>query len=740
MGKILCITEKPSVAKNIAAALPDTFHQKKGYLEGSTYMISWCVGHLVEPARPDQYREEWAKWNLETLPLIPDKWSYVIKEDTKDQYEILQTLMADQDVTELVCATDAGREGELIFRLVYEMAGCRKPVKRLWISSMEEQAIRDGFKNMKPASDCQHLYESALCRQRADWLVGINGTRLYTVLYGGRTLKVGRVQTPTLAMLIAREQEIRQFRKKPYYQVQLSVETGELKGLQALTDKLESREKAEAIAAACQGRQALVTAAEKTEKTVKPPELFDLTTLQREANRLLGYTAKQTLEYTQSLYEKKLATYPRTDSRYLSEDMADTASAVIHAISRTRFLSPLAEAGIPPENVEISRLLNSKKVTDHHAVIPTVQIAKTDLSALPEGERRILGLLAARLLSAAGEKHRYESVRADLTCSGYCFTAKGKTILSEGWKAYEMQYRELFGLNKGKQKDTDLSDDLEAAETEGDVFTAETALPAVKVGQTAAPLTMAVTEHMTTPPKRYTENSLLAAMEKAGSQEMRDDVERKGLGTPATRADIIEKLVNDGYIRREKKQMVPTETGIQLIRILPEALTSPQLTADWENTLAEIASGTADPDTFLHGIEQMVKDLTASHPEISEEEKKPFAPQQDSLGNCPNCGKPVIKGKYGIYCTGKCGMSFQRILGTSLTEEQIRKLLSGSRLLLKGLRAKSGSIYDAYVKVEGAEPYAYTNKEGKEINGYQYKIKMEFPEKGKKKETKSKKK
>ena len=546
----LVIAEKPSVAKSIADVL-GALDRQDGYFEGGGYLVSWCVGHLIELAEPESYGDQWKKWTFESLPVNPEHWQYEIKEDTKEQYDVLYGLLHDSRVDEVVCATDAGREGELIFRLVYEQAGCSKPMKRLWISSMEESAIREGFENLKPGSDYEHLYHSALCRQEADWLVGINGTRLFTVLYGGKVLKVGRVQTPTLAMLVERESKIMNFKKKQYFMAHILCG-----GVDAATERIDSKTEAEQIAGACRNGQALVTSVVKEEKTVASPKLYDLTTLQRDANRLFGFTAKQTLEYTQSLYEKKLVTYPRTDSQYLSDDMEQTAGNVIKAI----FSSILFEENMM-FNPDIKRVLNSKKVTDHHAIIPTMEIAKADLAALPETERKILSLVANRLLCATGEKHLYETVKAELTCGGYTFATSGKSVLKNGWKDFEDTFKRSFKTMEDKEQE-------------------DKKLPELSKGQTFNGVQTKISEHYTTPPKHFTEDSLLSAMERAGSEDMGDDVERKGLGTPATRADIIEKLVKDGFVKREKKQMIPTENGIKLITVLPDVVKSPKLTAD----------------------------------------------------------------------------------------------------------------------------------------------------------------
>ena len=698
----LVIAEKPSVAQSIAAVLGAT-QRKDGYLEGNEYLVSWCVGHLVELAQPESYEEAWKKWSYESLPIIPQEWQHEVKSDTKAQYQILKKLMHDDRVDAVVCATDAGREGELIFRLTYNMAGCRKPMKRLWISSMEESAIRDGFHNLRPGSDYDNLYHSALCRQEADWLVGINGTRLFTVLYGGKALKVGRVQTPTLAMLVDRESKIMNFKKEAYYMAHIMGN-----GLDAVSEHISDKTEADRIAETCENGQALVTSVVKEEKWVAPPKLYDLTTLQRDANRLFGFTAKQTLEYTQSLYEKKLVTYPRTDSQYLSDDMEGTAKNVIEAI----FNSLLFEQNIM-FNPDIKRILNSKKVTDHHAIIPTMEIIKQDLKAIPESKMKILSLCANRLLCATGEKHIYNSTKAVITCNNTVFKVSGKEVWKNGWKEFEDFFKNSYKTAEDKS---------DAEE--------EKKLPELREGMMIAVEQTKVSEHFTQPPKHYTEDSLLSAMERAGVEDMGDEVERKGLGTPATRADIIEKLVKDGFVKREKKQMIPTEDGMKLITILPDVVKSPKLTADWENELTLVSKGEVAAEQFMSGIEAMVTDLVKTYHSVSDEHKAMFGTckgGQEVLGKCPKCGADVVKGKFGAYCTGKCGMNVGKALGVTLSDTQVKSLLQGKKILVKGLKGKKGS-YDAYLIPESIEKFSYT-KDGKEIKGFQYKFKMEFPPK-----------
>ena len=696
----LVIAEKPSVARSISEVIGAT-EISDGYMEGNGYVVSWCVGHLVELAQPESYGEQWKKWTYESLPVKPEKWQYEVKPDTKAQYDVLCQLMHREDVSAAICATDAGREGELIFRLVYEMAGCDKPIKRLWISSMEESAIREGFENLQPGSDYDNLYHSALCRQEADWLVGINGTRLFTVLYGGKVLKVGRVQTPTLAMLVDREAKIMNFQKEKYYMAHILMD-----GMDAATGRMDDKNKADEIAGACRDGQALTTSVVKVEKAVMPPKLYDLTTLQRDANRLFGFTAKQTLEYTQSLYEKKLATYPRTDSQFLSDDMGQTAENVIDAV----FGSLMFEEN-KVSRPDIKRILNSKKVTDHHAIIPTMEIAKADLAALPETERRILSLIANRLLCATGEKHLYETVKAELSCNGHIFTVSGKSVTHNGWKSFEDAFKRSFKISGSQEEEKE-----------------EKKLPELSEEQVFDGVQAKVTEHFTNPPKRFTEDLLLSAMERAGAEDMGDDVERKGLGTPATRADIIEKLVKDGFVKREKKQIIPTEDGLKLITVLPDVVKSPKLTADWENALTLVAKGELPMEDFMADIENMVSELIHTYHEVSDEQKKMFAQEQAALGVCPNCGGQVVKGKFGAYCVKKCGMNVSRVMGAALTDAQVKDMLAGKKILLKGLKSKAGKPYDAYIIPSGTEEYRYT-KDGEEKSGVQFKFVMEFPKK-----------
>ena len=612
----LVIAEKPSVAMSLAAVLGAN-EKKDGYMEGGGYLVSWCVGHLLELAQPEAYGERYARWRYGDLPILPETWKYEVPKDKKKQLDLLCRLMKDKRVDSVVCATDAGREGELIFRLVYEHAGCKKPMERLWISSMEDAAIRDGFEHLRPGSDYDKLYDAAVCRAGADWLIGINATRLFSVLYGV-TLNVGRVMSPTLALLVQREADIRAFTSKPFYVPEITCG-----GFTASGEKLSGKNEAEKICMDCDGQGALVLSVEKQVKTVQPPRLYDLTTLQRECNRIYGYTAQQTLDYVQSLYEKKLATYPRTDSQYLTEDMQATAASLVLWL---RDYMPFGKGctGEP----DIDRVTDGSKVTDHHAIIPTVEVARTDLSELPSGERDVLTLIAARLLSATAQAHRFEAVTAVLDCRGNSFTAKGKTVLQAGWKEVERLYR--MGLKQSKPEDDESTD---------------ASLPMLQEGQVFETVSASVREGRTSPPKHYTEDSLLAAMETAGAGDMPEDTERKGLGTPATRAATLEKLVAAGFVDRKKKQLIPTEKGTNLILVLPDNIKSPTLTAEWESMLKQVERGELAAESFMGQIAEMSRTLVKEHTAPAERFSGLFPDAKrnggEAVGTCPRCGNRI---------------------------------------------------------------------------------------------------
>ena len=673
---ILVIAEKPSVGAAIGKVLGASC-RKDGYLEGNNYIVSWCVGHLVGLADASSYDERFAKWRYSDLPIVPDEWLFEVPKDKQKQFKVLCDLMLDKRVTELVCATDAGREGELIFRLVYKKAGCTKPFKRLWISSLEDSAIREGFAHLRSSGGYDRLYEAALARSKADWIVGINGTRLFSTLYH-KKLVVGRVQTPTLAMLVEREGKISTFHKEKYFNVHISKEN-----LTADLEKVKTEEEAKAVAAACDKKQAVVSSLKKETKTVNPPRLYDLTTLQREANRYYGFTAQQALDLVQSLYEKKLLTYPRTDSQFITEDMESTARQVIGIVSRKL---PLF-GGITHEP-DIGRITNNAKVTDHHAIIPTVQLEKQDLGELPESEQKIIRLVAMRLLSATGEKHIYDETSVTLTCEGYEFRAKGKTVVQDGWKAIERRFKESL---KSKEKDEP-----------------ERSLPSLNEKDILSSVVSSFTEHYTSPPKPYTEDSLLSAMETAGNDAFDDDTEKKGLGTPATRAGIIEKLVKGGFVERKGKSLVPTKDGNNLVCVLPEQITSPTMTAEWENTLMQIERGNADADKFLSGIVEMTSELVKAYPFLSEAEANRFDTGRESIGKCPRCGSPVYVGKGNYYCSNKecsfCMWEDNKFFSSKkkkLTKKIAAELLDKGWCRVTGLYTpKRPQLYDAVIRLD----------------------------------------
>ena len=673
----LVITEKPSVAQSIAKVLSATKHCN-GYLEGNGYLVSWCIGHLVELAPPDYYDERYGKWKKEDLPILPANWKYTVSPGTKKQFNILKELMKRDDVDSLICATDAGREGELIFRLVYHQCRCRKPFERLWISSMEDSAIRDGFRHLKPGTEYDALYEAALCRERSDWIVGINATRLFSVLYGN-TLNVGRVMSPTLALTVMREATIATFISEPFYTVKIQMD-----GFTASSERIKSKEEAEKLAADCQEASAVVTKVERKNRKEKPPLLYDLTTLQREANKIMGYTAQQTLDYTQSLYEKKMVTYPRTDSRYLTEDMAAT---IPDLVQKTAKKFSFSDEAVP---VRTGQVINNKKVTDHHAIIPTKTAAETDLSALPAGEQAVLELIARRLVCAVGIPCESDETAVELSCAGAVFKAKGSIVTEPGWKAF------ISGTESGKEdKEEDAS-----------------SIPDVQNGMELTVREAVCKEGKTVPPKHYTEASLLQAMENAGAEEMPEDAERKGLGTPATRAGIIEKLVRTGFLERtgnkKTKYLIPTQKGTALVTILPEQIQSASMTAEWEEKLLEIERGKYSGDAFMGEIEAMISDLVKNYQIVPDAEILMPKQKSQKIGKCPVCGNDVIEGAKGWFCVSRsCPFVLWKqncyfdSIGKKLTASVAKKLLVNGKVRMKGCKsAKTGKTFDAVLILE----------------------------------------
>ena len=666
----LVLAEKPSVAQSIAKVLGAT-KREDGYLEGNGYVVSWCVGHLVELAQPEVYDAKYSKWAYADLPIFPMDWQYEVSAGTKKQFGILKKLMAREDVASLVCATDAGREGELIFRLVYHKAGCRKPFERLWISSMEDVAIKEGFENLRSGTEYDALYEAALCRERADWIVGINATRLFSTLYG-QTLNVGRVMTPTLAMAVMREAAISAFKPELFYTVQIGLD-----GFTAASERFKTKAAAEAVKQSCS--VAIVQKAECKEKTEKPPALYDLTSLQREANRVLGYTAQQTLDYTQNLYEKKLVTYPRTDSRFLTEDMAHSLTDLVKLAFHT---FPVEDVDNIPVHAE--QVVNNKKVTDHHAIIPTRELQKCNLSELPKGELAILQLISNRLCVAVGDPHRYAETVIELDYGGTAFSAKGKTIVQNGWKAL---------IQKGSSTKNDEN---------------EQALPVVSVGDERKVLGSEIKEGKTSPPKHFTEDSLLSAMERGGADEMPEEVERKGIGTSAPRAATIEKLVRIGFVERKgnkkTKYLLPTHKGVALITVMPEQIQSPFMTAEWEQKLLDVEKGAFRDTEFMNEIEGMITELVRTY-KIIEDAEVLMHPVLEEIGVCPCCGRHVAERQKGYSCENRqCNFvlwkqnRFFEALGKKMTKPVAVKLLSDGKVALKGCKSKkTGKTYDTTV-------------------------------------------
>ena len=655
----LVIAEKPSVAQSLAAVIGATA-RKDGYLEGGGWRVSWCVGHLAGLADADIYNPDYIKWRYDDLPILPKHWQMVVSKDKKKQFDVLKQLMNAPDVTEVVNACDAGREGELIFRSVYDLAGCQKPMKRLWISSMEDSAIREGFANLCPGADYDGLHQAALCRAKADWLVGINATRLFSVLYH-RTLNIGRVMSPTLALIVQREAEIDTFKPVPFYTVTL-----ELPGFSVSGERMADKAAAQQLKTACQ----------------------------RDANRLLGFTAQQTLDYLQNLYEKKLCTYPRTDSRYLTSDMAASLPELVRLTAGALSFAAGMELAC-----NAAQVINDKKVTDHHAVIPTRNLQGADLSGLPVGEKAVLELVALRLLCAVAQPYTFAETAVAVECAGAEFAAKGRTVKQLGWRALDAAYR--AGLKNA----------------EPDKETEDKALPELSEGQTLPLSGAAVKEGKTTPPKHFTEDTLLSAMETAGKDDMPEDAERKGLGTPATRAGILEKLVSTGFLERKKSkktvQLLPSHDAVSLITVLPEQLQSPLLTAEWEYRLGEIERGELTPEDFMAGISAMLQELVRTYQVIKGTEYL-FTPPRVVVGKCPRCGGEVAEMQKGFFCqTESCKFAIWKnnkwweLKRKQPTKAIVTALLKDGCAHVTGLYSeKTGKTYGATVVLEDDGKYA----------------------------------
>lgn len=677
MNYKLVIAEKPSVAKSIADVIGSK-ERKDGFFIGNGYIVSWCIGHLITLANAESYDKTFSKWHYHDLPIIPDNWKYSVSENKTKQIELLSELLNRSDIDIVINACDAGREGELIFRLVYDYCKCEKSVKRLWISSMEERAVSEGFNNLKSGTEYDNLYKSALCRAKADWIVGINATRLFSILYDD-TLNVGRVQSPTLALIAERERDISKFVKEPFYMPVIECDT-----FTAAGEKTKDKKSVEKIIADCDGKPIVIKSVEKQRKTISCYKLFDLTSLQREANRIFGYTAQQTLDYVQSLYEKKLTTYPRTDSRYLTSDMEKGIPPLAEIVcSSVTFLSSIKLA------VNAKQVIDNSKVTDHHAIIPTESIKNADISSLPAGEKNILYMICTRLVCAVGDKCEYEETVINIECDGNIFTAKGRMIINNGFKAADKAFKDYY-----KHQEENISENAVLTDfAEGEI------LHNAAVG---------MREGFTSPPKYYTEDTLLKAMETAGTDELTENAERKGIGTPATRAGIIEKLVKSNFIERKGKNLLPTQKGINLISVLPDRLKSTYLTAEWENKLKNVEYGKLSADEFINGIRDFITEIIAENTVPKQEYKSLFSSNQinnELVGICPRCKNKVYENKRGFFCENKaCEFAlwkenvFFNSKCVKLTRDIVETLLKEGRIFMPELYSeKMKKTYSATI-------------------------------------------
>ena len=675
MSKFLVIAEKPSVAQSYAKNL-SAYKREDGYLEGESCIVSWCLGHLAEYAQPEEYDPKYEKWQFDDLPILPETWKLKVSKDKKKQFEVIKTLMSRSDVEYLVNGCDAGREGELIFQRVYDLAGCRKPVKRLWISSMEDAAIQKGFQTMKSEEEYKNLCMAAVCRAQADWLIGMNGTRAYTTRYFKR-LVVGRVQTPTLAMLAERQERIEHFQKEAFYKIALT--DGKLT---VVSENIANEEAADLLAALCNGSTAVVTQMKKERKKSFPPKLYDLTSLQREANRYFGYTAKRTLDMLQELYEEKLITYPRTDSQFVTEDMKDSVEELVEKM-------PVLLSFVDYEQLGhgIKRVINNAKVSDHHAILPTKEAVEKGIADLPADKKNLMMLICQQLVQATGEEYLYEQTDITVKCQEHDFKARGKIPVQMGFKEVEKAFKHLY---------------VKAEPVEGKEK--ETSIPAgYEEGMRLFPVKAEKTTHYTSPPKPFNEDTLLAAMETAGNKEFDSETEKKGLGTPATRASIIEKLVSSGYAQRKGKQILPSIEGKELVKVMPEYLKSAVMTAEWENQLLMMEKGQITDTQFMGEITSLVRKILEVCREIPEEERRRFQTEREVIGKCPVCGCDVFEGKQNFYCSNRqCDFALwkeNRFLGSmekNLDKKMARELLDKACTHVKGLYSKKKDMkFDA---------------------------------------------
>lgn len=675
MSKFLVIAEKPSVAQSYAKNL-SAYKREDGYLEGESCIVSWCLGHLAEYAQPEEYDPKYEKWQFDDLPILPEVWKLKVSKDKKKQFDVLKGLMNRSDVEYLVNGCDAGREGELIFQRVYNLAGCRKPVKRLWISSMEDAAIQKGFQTMKSEEEYKNLCMAAVCRAQADWLIGMNGTRAYTTRYFKR-LVVGRVQTPTLAMLAERQERIEHFQKEAFYKVALT--DGKLT---VVSENIANEEAADLLAALCNGSTAVVTQMKKEDKKAFPPRLYDLTSLQREANRYFGYTAKRTLDMLQELYEEKLVTYPRTDSQFVTEDMKDSVEELV---GKMPVLLPFVDYGQLGHGIK--RVINNTKVSDHHAILPTKEAVEKGIADLPADKKNLMMLICQQLVQATGEEYLYEQTDITVKCQEHDFKARGKIPVQMGFKEVEKAFKHLY---------------VKAEPVEGKEK--ETSIPAgYEEGMRLFPVKADKTTHYTSPPKPFNEDTLLAAMETAGNKEFDSETEKKGLGTPATRASIIEKLVSSGYAQRKGKQILPSTEGKELVKVMPEYLKSAVMTAEWENQLLMMEKGQITDTQFMGEVTSLVRKILEVCREIPEEERRRFQTAREVIGKCPVCGCDVFEGKQNFYCSNRqCDFALwkeNRFLGSmekNLDKKMARELLDKACTHVKGLYSKKKDMkFDA---------------------------------------------
>lgn len=675
MSKFLVIAEKPSVAQSYAKNL-SAYKREDGYLEGESCIVSWCLGHLAEYAQPEEYDPKYEKWQFDDLPILPETWKLKVSKDKKKQFEVIKTLMNRSDVEYLVNGCDAGREGELIFQRVYDLAGCRKPVKRLWISSMEDAAIQKGFQTMKSEEEYKNLCMAAVCRAQADWLIGMNGTRAYTTRYFKR-LVVGRVQTPTLAMLAERQERIEHFQKEAFYKVALT--DGKLT---VVSENIANEEAADLLAALCNGSTAVVTQMKKEDKKAFPPRLYDLTSLQREANRYFGYTAKRTLDMLQELYEEKLVTYPRTDSQFVTEDMKDSVEELVEKMPVLLSFVDYGQLGHG-----IKRVINNAKVSDHHAILPTKEVVEKGIADLPADKKNLMMLICQQLVQATGEEYLYEQTDITVKCQEHDFKARGKIPVQMGFKEVEKAFKQLCVK----------AEPVEEKEK-------ETSIPAgYEEGMRLFPVKAEKTTHYTSPPKPFNEDTLLAAMETAGNKEFDSETEKKGLGTPATRASIIEKLVSSGYAQRKGKQILPSTEGKELVKVMPEYLKSAVMTAEWENQLLMMEKGQITDTQFMGEITFLVRKILEVCREIPEEERRRFQTAREVIGKCPVCGCDVFEGKQNFYCSNRqCDFALwkeNRFLGSmekNLDKKMARELLDKACTHVKSLYSKKKDMkFDA---------------------------------------------